>query len=108
MKTYQAMQLRRFPVRLQNRSTGEISEDTITFSIQQLQAAQMVGQSSKELICRAYGREGFAVLDVGKAHKMAVELDLDDLYLQEDEARYEREKAEWMYLYGHMGRVVSG
>ena len=80
MRTYFNIQLRRFDVRIQDNRTGEITEDTIVFTKQQLQATREVGQSSKELICRAYNRRGFQVLDIGKAEKKAVGVDLDKLY----------------------------
>jgi len=80
MKTYQNIQLRAFAVQIKDVRTGETREDTITFTKQQLQAAQMVGQSSKELIYRAYNRAGFTVLDIGRAEKRETTLDLDGLY----------------------------
>ena len=40
----------------------------------------MVGQSSKELIYRAYNRAGYAVLDIGKARKAEAALDLEGLF----------------------------
>lgn len=79
MKTYYPVQLRAFDVRIKDNRTGEITEDMIVLTKQQLQAAQLVGQSSKELICRLYNREGFTVLDIGKAQKETVELDLEVL-----------------------------
>ena len=62
----------------------ETKEDTIVFTKGQLQAAQLVGQSSKELICRAYNRAGYTVLDIGKARKQVVSLDLEGLYLEQE------------------------
>ena len=72
--------LRRFAVTIRDERTGETREDHITISKGQLQAAQTVGQSSKELIYRHYNRKGFTVLDIGKAEKKAVGVDLDKLY----------------------------
>ena len=82
MRTYCAIQLRRFDVRIQDNRTGEITEDQITFTKQQLQAAQTVNQSSKELIHRTYNRRGFQVLDIGKAAKCEAQLDLEGLFLE--------------------------
>lgn len=82
MKTYQTIHLRRFDVLVKDERTGVTNEDTIVFTKQQLQAAQLVGQSSKELIHRAYGREGYTVLDIGKARKLEVSLDLDGLFCE--------------------------
>ena len=40
-----------------------------------------MGQSSKELITRLYNREGYKVLEIGKAAKQSGELDLEAAYL---------------------------
>ena len=80
MTTYQDIHLRSFAVQIRDNRTGEITEDTIVFTKQQLQAAQLCGQSSKELIYRAYNREGFTVLDIGKARRVTAELDLEGLF----------------------------
>ena len=39
-----------------------------------------MGQSSKELIYRAYNRAGYTVLDIGRAAKTEVPLDLAGLF----------------------------
>jgi len=80
MKTYQTIQLRAFDVLIRDERTGEEREDVIIFTKAQLQAVQVCGQSSKELICRAYDRAGYTVLDVGRARKRTATLDLDGLY----------------------------
>ena len=71
---------RRFPVTLRDERTGEIQQESIILDKQHLQAAQMVGQSSKELIERIYHKQGFKVLEVGKADKMTVQLQLDRVH----------------------------
>ena len=80
MKTFYSVHLRAFDVRVKDERTGEVKEDVIVLTKQQLQAAQIVGQSSKELISRTYNREGFTVLDIGKARKVTTTLDLEGLY----------------------------
>ncbi len=80
MKTYQTIQLRAFDVRIRDERTGYEMEDVIVFTKQQLQAAQLTGQSSKELIYRACNARGYKVLDIGKATKQEVKLDLYGLY----------------------------
>ena len=62
MKTTATMYLRAFTVRIQDQRTGETSEDVIVFDKAQLQAAQVIGQSSKELIFRAYNETGYTVV----------------------------------------------
>ena len=69
MKNVITIEARRFPVTAKSKDGTSIWYDKIVLSKQQLQAAQLVGQSSKELIHRIYDREGFIVLDIGKAEK---------------------------------------
>lgn len=81
-ETTYPLHLRAFDVRIRDERTGETGEEMIVFTKQQLQAAHLVGQSSKELIHRAFNREGFTVLDIGKAMKTSVELDLAGLFCE--------------------------
>ncbi|MBD5130473.1 MAG: hypothetical protein HDT43_11240 [Ruminococcaceae bacterium] len=80
MTTYQNIHLRRFTVQIRDERTGEVRQDAIVLSKEQLQAAQLCGQSSKELICRLYNREGYFVLDIGKAEKRTIPLDLEGVF----------------------------
>ena len=80
MKTTVTINLRAFPVKICDQRTGEELENTIIFTKDQLRAAQVVGESSKELISRAYGKAGFSVIEIGKADKREIELDLYKLY----------------------------
>ena len=78
MKTFEKICVRIFPVKLlDTRSRDEIT-DEIVLTKAMLTAAQLVGQSSKELIQRAYNREGYSVLEIGKARKMTVTVDLEE------------------------------
>lgn len=81
MKTIFELHLRAFPVQLLDRDTGSITDDVIVLEKKHLQAAQLVGESSKELIHRLYGRMGQEVLEIGKPERMEVPLDLQELYL---------------------------
>lgn len=74
------IEARRFPVVIRNNADGEVSQDHIIISKEQLNAAQIVGQSSKELICRLYARKGFKVLEVGKADKRTLWANLAELW----------------------------
>lgn len=80
MKTFYYPQLCGFTVQGRDERTGATQEDLIVFTKDQLRAAQIVGESSKELIYRAYNRKGFTVLDIGKARKVTAELDLEGLF----------------------------
>ncbi len=76
MKNVIKMEARRFPVTVREKNTGKEFTDEITLTKQQLQAAQMVGQSSKELIERIYNRQEYEVLSIGKAQKRTLEIDV--------------------------------
>lgn len=74
------IEARRFPVTLRDERTGDIMQETIILDKQRLQAAQLVGQSSKELIQRFYNRKGFRVLEIGTPERRSLTLSLDDLW----------------------------
>lgn len=76
MKTTVLLTLRTFPVTVRDERTNETTRDTIVLTKEQLRAADLVGQSSKELIYRRYNRQGFKVLEIGKPEKRDVILDL--------------------------------
>lgn len=77
MKTTVTIYTRRFPVTIRDERTGADIQDYITLDKAWLQAAQLVGQSSKELICRLYNRQGFRVLKIGKAEKGNIKVNLE-------------------------------
>ena len=90
--------VRVFPVSIRDERTGAVSMDTIVITKGQLQAAQTVGQSSKELICRIFNRKGYRVLDIGKAVKRDIPVDLyataiDGEIMIEGDARLEGAEA---------------
>lgn len=81
MRTFQPIQLRRFTVQIRDNRTGETRQDAITLSKVQLHAAQLCGQSSREVIDRLYAREGYTVLGViGRAEKREIPLDLEGVF----------------------------
>lgn len=80
MKTTYNLQIRAFPVVIRDERTGEELCDMIVLDKPRLQAAQLVGQSSKELIERIYHKQGFKVLEILKADKVTVQLELFQLY----------------------------
>lgn len=86
MKTNISIEARRFPVTLRDERTGEIIQSSIILDKQRLQAAQMVGQSSKELIHRFYNRQGFRVLEIGTPERRSLNLSLEDLWDLSDSA----------------------
>jgi len=80
MKRTLTIQLRVFFVHVKDERTGEVTKDRIIFTKQELQAAQMVGESSINLIYRAYNRRGYRVVDTITAVKREVVLDLEALW----------------------------
>ena len=80
MKNAISIEVRRFPVLVWNTQANRIEEHSATVSKQQLQAAQLVGQSSKELISRLFEREGMKALVIGKAERKSIVLDLETLW----------------------------
>lgn len=87
MKNPIVIEARCFPVVLKNLN-GETVEDYIVLGKHQLQAAQIVGQSSKELIHRLYNREGFHVIDIGTPVKKSVTVDLTALWGRKSDDSY--------------------
>ena len=69
MRTIATIYTRRFPVTIRDGRTGAEMQDYITLD-------QLVGLSSKELILDHYNRHGFRVLDIGKAEKGRIEVEL--------------------------------
>lgn len=82
MKTYMEINIRVFPVKIKDERTGIKMEDTIVLEKARLQAAQLVGIDSKELIRRVYNQQGYKVLDIGKPIKQELTIDLKRLYNQ--------------------------
>ena len=79
MHTELNVHLRAFHIRVSDPTYGERGE-VIVLDKSQLQAAQLVGQSSKELIDRICEKAGVSVLEIGKAEKCTVTLNLEELY----------------------------
>lgn len=80
MKNTITLQLRRFPVTIKDIYDSSEGPDTIVLSKEHLRAAQLVGQSSKELVTRLYATDGYDVLDIGKPERLEVTLDLNKLF----------------------------
>ena len=98
MKSEITLHIKRYPVLAHDHHTGREEHITITVTKQQLQAAQIVGQSSTELIERLCERQGYTVIEIGTPTKRTVTVDLDKLLERYDLEQDER--AKWNYLYG--------
>lgn len=100
MKNRISLVLRQFPVTARDHRDGQEKRITVTVTKDQLRAAGVVGQSSKELVERLCERQGYTVVEIGSPGKLTVIVDLDKLV----EEHEERQKAEWFFLYGHERR----
>ncbi len=98
------MHLRRFRVSVRNQHTGEEETITVTVAKEQLQAAQVVGQSSKELIERLCDRQGYTALEIGKSDKLSIPLDLAELVKEYESRREAEAREEWLSLHSHERR----
>lgn len=76
MKTSITLTLRVFPVIVENTETQEVKKDVVVLTKEHLRAAQLVGQSSKELIIHICADEGYRVVEIGKPAKRDVTFNL--------------------------------
>ena len=98
MKNKITITVRNFPVLAHDHRTGKEEASTVPVTKEQLRAAQLVGQSSKELIERLCDRQGYTVIEIGQPDKLSMNIDLEELVKQYEERQAAR--AKWNYLYG--------
>ena len=98
MKNKITITVRNFPVLAHDHRTGKEEAITVPVTKEQLRAAQLVGQSSKELIERLCDRQGYTVIEIGQPDKLSMNIDLEEL-VKQYEAR-QAARAKWNYLYG--------
>ena len=79
MLTSHVIEARCFPVKVKD-GTGREIEDSIVLDKESLRAAQLCGQSSKEIIQRTYSRQGFEVLSIGKPEHRTISLNLEEIW----------------------------
>lgn len=80
MKTEFTIQARCFPVQIKDLRTGEEQPDMIVLDKQQLKVAETLGLTPDDLIYRRYNEQGYKVLEIGKARKRTITVDLKELY----------------------------
>ena len=98
MKNKITITLRQFPVLAHDHRTGKEEAITVPVTKEQLRAAQLVGQSSTELVERLCDRQGYTVIEIGIPDKLSMNIDLEQLVKQYEE--HQEAKAKWNYLYG--------
>ena len=96
MTTNYTIDARRFPVQIKDLRTGEERTDMIVLDKQQLKVAGNLGLTPDDLICRAYNEQGYKVLEISKAIKRTITVDLKELY-----------KAYCLHVLGKRERVES-
>lgn len=82
MKNEITIHVRVFPVVAHDHRTGNEVAITVPVTKEQLRAAGVVGQSSKELIERLCERQGYTVIEIGIPDKHSIILDLGELVKQ--------------------------
>lgn len=80
MMTNITIDARCFTVRVKDQRTGEKISDMIVLDKQQLKVAETMGLKAEDLICHRYNEQGYKVLEIGKAIKHTITLDLKELY----------------------------
>ena len=80
MKTELTIQTRRFPVVIRYERTGEEMEDHIVLELNQIKAADAMGLDIEEAIYRQYNRMGYWVLEIGKAQRHTITLNLEEVH----------------------------
>ena len=80
MTTELTLNVRAFPVKLRDQRTGQHSSDLIVLDKQQLKAAEDCGLKPEDLIHFRYQEQGYKVLEIGKAIRRTIPLDLKELY----------------------------
>ena len=80
MTTNYIIQARCFPVKIRDLRTGEEHADMIVLDKQQLKVVETLGLTPDDLIYRRYNEQGYKVLDIGKARKRTITVDLKELY----------------------------
>ena len=82
MKNTITITVRNFPVLAHDHRTGKEEAITVPVTKEQLRAAQLVGQSSKELIERLCEKQGYSVIEIGIPDKLSIPLNLEALVKQ--------------------------
>lgn len=80
MDTYINVTLRAFKVKIFDNRTLETKIDVIVFDKSVLQAAQLVGESSDNLIKKDYNRQGYTVIEIVDVIKREAQLNLRRLF----------------------------
>lgn len=101
MRNIIEIHVRSFPVLAHDHRTGKEEAITVPVTREQLRAAQLVGQSSTELIERLCDRQGYTVIEIGQPDKLSMNINLEELVKRyQEHQEHQEDKAKWDYLYG--------
>ena len=84
MKNEIMIPVRMYDVKIRDERTGEKMDDTIVLTKEQLRAGAMFDLGDEAIIWRIYNRQGYRVLEIGKARKVNLNLDLQELALNQE------------------------
>ena len=80
MTTNYTIDARCFPVKIKDQRTGEISEDMFVADKEQLKTLYALGLEHEEVIYRHYNTLGYRVLEIRKARRQSITINLKELY----------------------------
>lgn len=84
MRTEIKIPVRVYQVKIRDERTGEKMNDVIVLTKEQLRAGAMFDLRDDDIIYRTYNRKGFRVLEIDKAERVELTVDLHELYYQTD------------------------
>ena len=84
MKNEIMIPVRVYDVKIRDERTGEKMDDTIVLTKEQLRAGAMFDLGDEAIIWRIYNRQGYRVMEIGKARKVNLNLDLQELALKQE------------------------
>ena len=91
MKNEIMIPVRVYDVKIRDERTGEKMDDTIVLTKEQLRAGAMFDLGDEAIIWRIYNRHGYRVMEIGKARKVNLNLDLQELALKQEASACEPE-----------------
>lgn len=94
------MHLRVFPVLAHDRRSGATEALCVPVTKDELRAAQVCGQSSKELVTRLVERQGYTIVSIGRPDKQAVTLDAVKLAEWWEDRESARRKEDYLCFHG--------
>ena len=84
MKNEIMIPVRVYDVKIRDERTGEKMDDTIVLTKEQLRAGAIFDLGDEAIIWRIYNRQGYRVMEIGKARKVNLNLDLQELALKQE------------------------